>query len=185
MCGKSIPPPQNAGFQSAGSVRKSRSTRPKDGAVSRGEKEDCRARPWPPSSSTGGFASRRRARSGGWLRFPRDGTVPTTKPSSSGAASRSPWCGLRRGRVAGLRNVPNRNCSATAVQLQCNCSATAVQLQLRCYQRHEVALTARVPPSHSRSGTAGRGTDRSSRRCTHSPRNPADRRCPAPCDSTA
>ena len=117
MCGKSIPPPQNAGFQSAGSVRKSRSTRPKDGAVSRGEKEDCRARPWPPSSSTGGFASRRRARSGGWLRFPRDGTVPTTKPSSSGAASRSPWCGLRRGRVAGLRNVPNRNCSATATTL--------------------------------------------------------------------
>lgn len=114
MCGKSIPRRLNAGFQSAECETKSGWTRPRDAAVSRGERENCRARPWPPSSPTGGFASRRQGRSGGWLPFPKAGTVPTTRPSSSGAASRSRSCAGHRDRAAGLRNVPNH----APVQLQ-------------------------------------------------------------------
>ena len=143
MCGKSILRRQNAGFQRAECVTKSGWTRPRDGAVSSGERESFRAPLWPPNSPTAGFASRQQAKSGGWLQFPRDGTGPTMRPSSSGAAWRSRLCAGLRDRAPGWRRGPElhpRQGTVESVQLNDCCQLPATSCRPPASLRRDVTV---------------------------------------------
>jgi hypothetical protein len=105
MCGRYTPRQRSADSRSAGSMMRNGPTWRRGGAATNGAKARGRRQvtilhSLPPSLRMAGSASRRRAKSDGSRLFPKDGTEPTMKRSSSGAAWLRPSRGALQARFA-------------------------------------------------------------------------------------